>query len=76
MNEPLPGNLWEHPLRYVNTKRMEREWLGPFYANIMKTIYEVDKNHIFFFENVGGSVMSAGFPAGGPGADVGIPPEK
>lgn len=52
INEPTPGNVFKHPLDYVNTPKFEREVLQPFYINIMKRINEFDKNHIFFFEPI------------------------
>ncbi|CAL6028159.1 Conserved_hypothetical protein [Hexamita inflata] len=75
INEPIAGDLWEHPSNYVNTGKFEKEVLQPFYQNMMKAIYAEDKNHIIFFEPVVSSITKAGFDVGGPGAAIGIPPE-
>jgi len=42
----------------------------------MDAIYAVDKNHIMFFEPTVTAVRKPGFDVGGPGASLGIPPEK
>lgn len=75
INEPIAGDAWEHPLRYVNTQKTEKEILEPFYQNIMKAIYANDKNHIMFFEPLVTTFLPAGFSEKGPGADIGIAPE-
>lgn len=41
----------------------------------MKAVYEVDKNHIIFFEPLVTALLPAGFDIGGPGLAVGIPSE-
>jgi len=76
INEPPPGNVWEHIGYAIDTAKFEREHLQPFYQNMMRVIYEQDPNHIIFFEPVVSSIMPAGFDKGGPGAALGIPAEK
>ena len=76
INEPTAGNMNNHPEYYKRPSKFETEILEPFYQNVMKTIWENDKNHLLFFEAITSQILGTGYSVGGPGAAIGIPSEK